>query len=78
MPAEHLILQRNGDKGKADYVDVVQVALLQTLGDESHPLKGVDLSRVSAFERLDLSTDVEEIDISGGVIEVEEIKVAIR
>ena len=78
VPAEHLILQRNGDNGKADYVDVVQVALLQTLGDETHPLKGADLSQVSAFERLDMSTDVEEIDISGGVIEVEEIKVAIR
>jgi len=78
VPAEHLILQRNGDGGKADYVDVVQVALLQTLGDESHPLKGTDLSQVSAFERLEMSTDVEEIDISGGVIEVEEIKVAIR
>ena len=62
----------------ADYVDIVQVALLQTLGDESHPLKGADLSQVSAFKRLGMSTDVEEIDLSGGVIEVEEIKVAIR
>lgn len=78
VPAEHLILQRNGDNGKADYVDVVQVALLQALGDETHPLKGTDWSQVSAFERLGMSTDVEEIDISGGVIEVEEIKVAIR
>lgn len=78
VPAEHLILQRNGDNGKADYVDVVQVALLQTLGDEPHPLRGTDLSLVSAFERLGMSTDIEEIDISGGVIEVEEIKVAIR
>ena len=78
VPAEHLILQRNGDNGNADYVDVVQVALLQTLGDETHPLKGADLSLVSAFNRLGMSTDVEEIDISGGVIEVEEIKVAIR
>lgn len=78
VPAEHLILQRNGDNGNADYVDVVQVALLQTLRDESHPLKGADLSQVSAFKRLGMSTDVEEIDLSGGVIEVEEIKVAIR
>lgn len=78
VPAEHLITQRNGDQGKADYVDIVQVALLETLGDESHPLKGTDLSQVSAFERLGINTDHEEIEISGGVIEVEEIKVAIR
>ena len=78
VPAEHLILQRHGDGGKPDYVDVVQVALLQTLGDESHPLQGTDLSQVSAFERLGMSNNIEEIDLSGGVIEVEEIKVAIR
>jgi HD-like signal output (HDOD) protein len=78
VPAEHLMINRHGDQGKADYVDIVQVALLQTLDDASHPLAAVDHSQVSAFERLGLSDSVEEIDMSGGVIEVEEIKVAIR
>jgi HD-like signal output (HDOD) protein len=78
VPAEHLMINRHGDQGKADYVDIVQVALLQTLDDASHPLAGVDHNQVSAFERLGLSDSVEEIDMSGGVIEVEEIKVAIR
>ncbi len=88
VPAEHLMINRHGDKGEADYVDIVQVALLQTLDDARHPLAGVDQNQVSAFDRLGLRDSVEEIDMTGGVveevevicggIEVEEIKVAIR
>jgi HD-like signal output (HDOD) protein len=88
VPAEHLMINRHGDQGEADYVDIVQVALLQTLDDVRHPLAGVDHSQVSAFDRLGLRDSVEEIDMTGGVveeigviggvIEVEEIKVAIR
>ena len=88
VPAEHLMINRHGDQGEADYVDIVQVALLQTLDDVRHPLAGVDHSQVSAFDRLGLRDSVEEIDMTGGVVEeigvtggvfeVEEIKVAIR
>lgn len=77
VPAEHLLINRKGDNGKADYVDVVQVALLQTLDDENHPLAHVDRSQVSAFERLGMQDAMEEINMTGGVIEVEEIKEAI-
>ncbi len=77
VPAEHLKIDREGDNGKADYVDIVQVALLQTLDDPSHPLAGVDHSQVSAFARLGMSDSVEEISMTGGVIEVDEIKEAI-
>ncbi len=77
VPAEHLIINRKGDNGKPDYVDVVQVALLQTLDDENHPLARVDRSQVSAFERLGMQDAMEEINMTGGVIEVEEIKEAI-
>ena len=77
VPAEHLITNRKGDNGRADYVDVVQVALLQTLDDPNHPLAQVDRSQVSAFERLGMQDTMEEINMSGGVIEVEEIKEAI-
>lgn len=77
VPAEHLNTDRNGDNGKADYVDIVQVALLQTLDDPSHPLSAIDHAQVSAFERLGMSDDVEEIYMTGGVIEFEEIKGAI-
>ena len=77
VPAEHLNIARNGDNGKADYVDIVQVALLQTLDDPGHPLANVDHAEVSAFERLGMQADPEEINLTGGVIEVEEIKDAI-
>jgi HD-like signal output (HDOD) protein len=77
VPAEHLDIDRNGDNGKADYVDIVQVALLQTLDDPFHPLADIDHSQVSAFERLGMHTGTEEINMTGGVIEVEEIKDAI-
>jgi HD-like signal output (HDOD) protein len=77
VPAEHLNIDRNGDSGKADYVDIVQVALLQTLDDDSHPLAGVDQSKVSALDRLGMRDSIEEISMTGGVIEVEEIRDAI-
>ncbi len=77
VPAEHLNIERDGDNGKADYVDIVQVALLQTLDDPAHPLSGIDHGQVSAFSRLGMSDSVEEINMTGGVIEVEEIKEAI-
>ncbi len=77
VPIEHLNIHRKGDNGKPDYVDIVQVALLQTLDDPGHPLTGVDQSQVSAFARLGMTGDVEEINLTGGVIEVEEIREAI-
>jgi len=77
VPAEHLNINRDGNNGKADYVDIVQVALIQTLDDPGHPLANVDHAEVSAFERLGMQASLEEINMTGGVIEVEEIKDAI-
>ncbi len=77
VPAEHLLTVRKGNNGQADYVDVVQVALIQTLDDPAHPLAQADRAQVGAFERLGMTEEVEEIDMSGGVIEVEEIREAI-
>ena len=77
VPSEHLNIDRTGDNGKADYVDIVQVALLQTIDDDSHPLAGVDKSQVSALDRLSMRDSIEEISMTGGVIEVEEIRDAI-
>jgi len=77
VPSEHLNIDRNGDNGKADYVDVVQVALLQTLDDDNHPLAGIDHAQVSALDRLGMRDSFEEISMTGGVIEVEEIRDAI-
>jgi HD-like signal output (HDOD) protein len=77
VPLEHLNIERSGSNGEADYVDIVQVALLQTLDDETHPLAKIDQSQFSAFARLGMDDSVEEINMTGGVIEVEEIKSAI-
>ncbi len=77
VPAEHLRVERDGTDGNADYVDVVQVALIQTLDEPGHPLAGVDPAAVSAFDRLGLRASLEEITLTGGVIEVEEIREAI-
>jgi HD-like signal output (HDOD) protein len=77
VPLEHLNIDRNGNNGKADYVDIVQVALLQTLDDDNHPLAGIDQSTVSAIDRLGMRDSLEEINMTGGVIEVEEIRDAL-
>ncbi len=77
VPIEHLNIDRDGDNGRADYVDIVQVALVQTLDDDNHPLANIDQSQMSALDRLGMRDSVEEIIMTGGVIEVEEIRDAI-
>ncbi|MFV2031164.1 MAG: HDOD domain-containing protein [Gammaproteobacteria bacterium] len=77
VPAQHLNLERTGNNGKADYTDIVQVALIQTVAGTSHPLACVGQENVSALDRLSMRGSVEEIDMAGGIIEVEEIREAI-
>ncbi len=77
VPLEHLNTEHPGNDGEADYVDIVQVALIQTLDDDTHPLANVDQALVGAFARLGMQDSLEEINMIGGVIEVEEIKAAI-
>ncbi len=77
VPAEHLNTGRLGNNGRPDYTDIVQVALLQTVVGTSHPLGSVDQSGVSAIDRLGMHDSLEEIDMSGGVEEFDEIREAI-
>jgi len=77
VPAEHLNINRQGTNGVADYTDIVQVALIQTSAGGNGPLSAVNQDEVSAFDRLGMREGIEEIDMTGGVIEVEEIKDAI-
>jgi HD-like signal output (HDOD) protein len=77
VPVQHLILDRQGNNGRPDYADVVQVALLQTVSGSNHPLGAVDLDNISSMDRVDMREAIEEVDMSGGVIELEEIKDAI-
>ncbi len=77
VPAEHLDIHRQGDNGEADYTDIVQVALIQASAGGSGPLSQVDETQVLAMDRLNMRDSIEEISMSGGVIEVEEIRNAI-
>ena len=69
VAAEHENLERD-HPGPADLIDVVQVANLQSHMHTDHPLAIVDWSNVSAFQRLGLDDDVNEIELT----DVEEIK----
>jgi HD-like signal output (HDOD) protein len=77
VPAEHLNTNRQGNNGRADYTDIVQAALLQTVVGTNHPLASVDQSTVSAIDRLGMRDSLEAIDMSGGVEELDEIREAI-
>jgi hypothetical protein len=77
VPAEHLDINRQGINGRADYTDIVQVALLQTVVGTTHPLASVNQANVGAIDRLGMHESLEEIDMSGGVAEVDEIREAI-
>ncbi len=72
VPAEHLNTSRM-HSGDADYTDVVQVALLETVVGTDHPLANVDSQNVPAYHLLGMA-EIEEIDMSGGV---QEMKAAI-
>ncbi len=71
VPAEHLDIHRQHD-GDADYCDIVQVALVQTVAGTDHPLGNVDINTLPAYQRLGMEEDIEEIDMEGGVAEVKE------
>lgn len=56
---------------KADYVDVVQVAFLQSVAGTDHPASRVDCSTVPSFAKLGLATDIEILEIEGVSEEIE-------
>ncbi|MBE0437341.1 MAG: HDOD domain-containing protein [Methylomicrobium sp.] len=62
----------NYDSGeKADYVDLVQVAFLQSIAGTDHPATRVEWSSVPAFAKLGLSSDAEILEIEGLSEEIE-------
>jgi len=58
---------------KADYVDVVQVARLQTLEDE-HDHAMADWFIIPAFRKLGLEPEIELIEIEGVADDIEEVQ----
>ena len=56
---------------KADYVDVVQVAFLQSIAGTDHPACRVDCSTVPSFAKLGFPADTEILEIEGISDEIE-------
>lgn len=70
VPTEHLNLTHVSDNGEADYADVVQTALIQTVMGSEHSLGQVDFAQSASMKRLGFLDDMEEVEMSGGIEEV--------
>ncbi|TBV01363.1 HDOD domain-containing protein [Phytopseudomonas dryadis] len=57
VPSQYLDFSR--DSAKVDYIDIVQVATLQSYLGSTHPYTQLDWSQVPAFEKLGLSADMD-------------------
>jgi HD-like signal output (HDOD) protein len=70
VPSDYVDFQRDHD-GPADYVDLVQVAFLQSVAGTDHPACRVDWATVPAFSKLGLQADAEILEIEGVSDEIE-------
>jgi HD-like signal output (HDOD) protein len=57
VPGQYLNFSR--ESATADYIDIVQVATLQSYFGSTHPYTQLDWTQVAAFERLGLAADVD-------------------
>lgn len=70
VPYEYVDFHR--DSGPiADYVDLVQVAFLQSIAGTDHPACRIDWNTVPAFAKLGLQADAEILEIEGVSAEME-------
>lgn len=70
VASDYVDFQRD-HPGPADYVDVVQVAFLQSIAGTDHPACRVDWATVPAFAKLGLQPDAEILEIEGISDEIE-------
>lgn len=70
VASEYVDFQRDSGP-RADYVDVVQVAFLQSIVGTDHPACRVDWATVPAFAKLGLQPDAEILEIEGVSDEIE-------
>ncbi len=70
VASEYVDFQRD-HAGPADYVDLVQVAFLQSISGTDHPACRVEWATVPAFAKLGLQADVEILEIEGVPEEIE-------
>lgn len=64
VASEYVNFQRDSVE-KADYVDLVQVAFLQSIAGTEHPATRIDWNSVSSFAKLGLDSDAEILEIEG-------------
>lgn len=69
VASEYANFQNNSEK--ADYVDLVQVAFLQSIAGTDHPACRIDWSTVPSFEKIGLAPDAEIVEIEGVSEEIE-------
>lgn len=69
VPPEHVHFDRKVPQ--ADYADVIMVANLQSYIGSDHPLTQMDWSRISAFERLGLSPEINTHEVEDLSAEME-------
>jgi HD-like signal output (HDOD) protein len=70
VASEYVNFERDSGP-KADYVDVVQVAFLQSIAGSDHPACRIDWSTVPAFAKLGLDTETEVLELEGISDEIE-------
>jgi HD-like signal output (HDOD) protein len=72
VPANYQNLDYDGGS-KADYVDIVLVALLQTLPPE-HPSTWVDWRKIPSFAKIGLEPNVEVVNMDGAAEQLQEVE----
>lgn len=70
VASEYVNFQRDSST-KADYVDLVQVAFLQSIAGTDHPACRVDWNTVPSFAKLGMAPDAEILEIEGISEEIE-------
>ena len=70
VSSEYINFQRETGE-KADYVDLVQVAFLQSVAGTDHPACRVDWNAVPSFAKLGMASDTEILEIEGVSDEIE-------
>ena len=70
VASDYVDFQRDSS-GKADYVDLVQVAFLQSIAGTDHPACRIDRNTVPSFAKLGMSPDDEILEIEGISEEIE-------
>jgi HD-like signal output (HDOD) protein len=77
VASEYVNFQRD-ECEKADYVDLVQVAFLQSVAGTGHPASRIDWATVPSFAKIGLEPDDEILEIEGVSEEIEQTQAMLK